>query len=81
LNFSIFTGWPKASTTLDEYDKANTSLNMATKRLSVIVHDQKNEAFDSSMGNEVQLAKLGYEQGMLESRNPTIRFVDTWTTD
>lgn len=30
-----------------------------------MVQGQKEEAFDSSIGNEVQLAKLGYEQGML----------------
>lgn len=36
---------------------------MATRRLSSIVHGKKNEAFDASLGNEAQLAKLGYEQG------------------
>ena len=37
---------------------------MAVRRLSSLVHGQKNEAFDASLGNEVLLAKLGYEQGM-----------------
>ncbi|KEF60573.1 uncharacterized protein A1O9_02134 [Exophiala aquamarina CBS 119918] len=40
---------------------------MATKQLSAIVQGQKNEAFDASMGNEVQLAKLGYEQELKRS--------------
>lgn len=37
---------------------------MATRRLSSLVHGGAvNEAYDSSLGNEAQLAKLGYEQG------------------
>lgn len=38
---------------------------MAPRRLSSIVHGGKqSEAFDPTLGNEAQLAKLGYEQGM-----------------
>jgi hypothetical protein len=37
---------------------------MATKRLSGLVHGQENEAYDPSLGNEAQLAKMGYKQGM-----------------
>lgn len=38
---------------------------MAARRLSSIVHGGKeSQVFDPNLGNEAQLAKLGYEQGM-----------------
>ncbi|KAJ9495694.1 hypothetical protein LTR99_010603 [Exophiala xenobiotica] len=41
---------------------------MATRRLSSIVHGGKqSEAFDPTLGNEAQLAKLGYEQELKRS--------------
>ncbi|KIX09945.1 uncharacterized protein Z518_01026 [Rhinocladiella mackenziei CBS 650.93] len=40
---------------------------MAGRRLSSIVHGKANEAFDSSLGNEAQLARLGYEQELKRS--------------
>jgi hypothetical protein len=36
---------------------------MATRRLSALVHGQENEAYDPTLGNEAQLAKMGYKQG------------------
>ncbi|EXJ62640.1 hypothetical protein A1O7_03078 [Cladophialophora yegresii CBS 114405] len=40
---------------------------MAARRLSSIVGGRKNEAFDSTVANEVKLAQLGYEQELKRS--------------
>ncbi|KIW71030.1 hypothetical protein PV04_03248 [Phialophora macrospora] len=40
---------------------------MAARRLSSIVGGRKNDAFDATVANEVQLAQLGYEQELKRS--------------
>lgn len=59
----------------DQSSPVFTSATMAARRLSSLVHGgQASEAFDSSLGNEAQLARLGYEQGQFLSSSLSIPF-------
>ncbi|EXJ83862.1 hypothetical protein A1O1_07490 [Capronia coronata CBS 617.96] len=58
---------------------------MATRRLSSLVHGSINQDYDASLGNEAQLAKLGYEQelkrsfGLLGMVGFSFSIVTCWT--